>query len=107
MRPCAGNPCSSSGARSCSPAWRATLDRLGLEQAPPYRDAPEIKARLRENTRAAAADGVFGVPTITVGERLFWGLDALPMLRAWIRGDPVLDTLAMRAAAQVRPGAVR
>ncbi|KAF1043577.1 2-hydroxychromene-2-carboxylate isomerase [Xylophilus sp.] len=42
----------------------------------------EVKALLRANTDAAAARGVFGVPSFVVeGEAPIWGLDALPMLR--------------------------
>src|SRR6266540_1027869 len=33
----------------------------------------EAKARLRAQTDAAVAAGVFGVPTIFVGDELFWG----------------------------------
>jgi 2-hydroxychromene-2-carboxylate isomerase len=37
----------------------------------------EIKARLREYTDAAYASGVRGVPTVAVGDQLFWGDDRL------------------------------
>ena len=89
--------------------WEAMLDRLSMtETEVAFRmKAPEIKARLKENTAQAAAEGVFGVPTITVGNRLFWGLDSLPMLRAYLRGDPGLDSPAMRAIDKVRFGASR
>lgn len=39
---------------------------------------PEIKQALREATDAAHRRGVFGVPTIAVGDELFWGDDRLP-----------------------------
>ncbi len=39
--------------------------------------APEVKARLRELTDAAHAAGVFGVPTVQIGDELFWGDDRL------------------------------
>jgi 2-hydroxychromene-2-carboxylate isomerase len=38
---------------------------------------PEIKRGLRDATDAAHAAGVFGVPTVAVGEELFWGDDRL------------------------------
>jgi 2-hydroxychromene-2-carboxylate isomerase len=38
---------------------------------------PEIKAELRAATDAANELGVFGVPTVAVGEELFWGDDRL------------------------------
>lgn len=50
----------------------------------PHRDvnSEAVKAQLKRNTDAAIAQGVFGVPTFIVDGQLFWGLDALPMLRA-------------------------
>jgi len=36
-----------------------------------------VKDALREATDAAAAAGVFGVPTVRVGEQVFWGDDRL------------------------------
>jgi 2-hydroxychromene-2-carboxylate isomerase len=50
------------------------IDRLTLARA--TRD-PEIKRALRTATDAAHERGVVGVPTITVGEQLFWGDDRL------------------------------
>jgi len=41
----------------------------------------EVKEELRAATEAAIARGVFGVPTIELDGRLYWGFDALPMVR--------------------------
>jgi 2-hydroxychromene-2-carboxylate isomerase len=38
---------------------------------------PEIKQALRDATDAAYDRGVFGVPTIAIGDELFWGDDRL------------------------------
>jgi 2-hydroxychromene-2-carboxylate isomerase len=38
---------------------------------------PDVKDALRRATDEALALGVFGVPTISVGEKLFWGDDRL------------------------------
>lgn len=54
-------------------------------------DSAQVKALLRANTDAAAAQGVFGVPAFGVDGKLFWGLDGLPMLRAWLEGDAWFD----------------
>lgn len=40
---------------------------------------PAVKQRLRENTLWASSLGVFGVPTLVIGEELFWGQDAIDM----------------------------
>jgi len=45
------------------------------------------KELLRNNTQEAIAAGAFGVPAMVVDGKLFWGLDSLPMLRAYLQGD--------------------
>ena len=51
-----------------------------------------VKAQLRANTDEAIAKGVFGVPTFEVDGKLFWGFDALPMLKAYLDGDAWFDS---------------
>lgn len=60
---------------------------MGVE--PSAADDAAAKQTLRENTQTAAAAGVYGVPTLAIGDELFWGLDALPMARAYL-ADPGL-----------------
>jgi 2-hydroxychromene-2-carboxylate isomerase len=38
---------------------------------------PEIKERLKGNTEEALARGVTGIPTVAIGDELFWGDDRL------------------------------
>ncbi len=49
------------------------------------------KERLKANTDKALQAGVFGVPSFVVGDgttqKVFWGLDSLPMLREYLNGD--------------------
>lgn len=71
------------------------LQQLAAKLAPPRDPAGETaKAQLRANTEQATAAGVFGVPALVVDGRVFWGLDALPMLRAFLEGDPWFATSA-------------
>ena len=70
-------------------------------------DSEEIKQRLRSNTEAALELGVFGVPTLLLDGRLFWGHDALPMLRAYMDGDAWFESGAWAAAAELPAGAER
>lgn len=60
------------------------------QQLAPQRsvDAPDVKAQLKANTEEAIARGVFGVPSFCVDDKVFWGLDALPMMRAYLDDDP-------------------
>lgn len=77
--------------------WQGGLDAADPERLPalaavlaPRRDpaSAEVKAQLREATAAAVAGGVFGVPAFEVDGRVFWGFDALPMLRDYLLGGP-------------------
>jgi 2-hydroxychromene-2-carboxylate isomerase len=55
-------------------AQEAGLERRAAERA---MSDPLIKAKLRDATDAAHARGVFGVPTVAIGDELFWGDDRL------------------------------
>ena len=46
-----------------------------------------VKAQLKAHTEDAIALDIFGVPAFEVDGKVFWGLDALPMLRAYLEGD--------------------
>ena len=56
------------------------------EQLSPPRDVQSgvVKAMLTSSTEEAIAQGVFGVPAMVVDGLVFWGLDALPMLRDYL-----------------------
>ena len=56
----------------------------------------EIKARLRAQTDEAIARGVFGVPSMIVGDELFWGYDDFPYLERVLAGNDPLDPEALR-----------
>ena len=75
----------------------------------PARDAgaDDVKAALRASTDDAIARGLFGVPTIELDGRLFWGVDALPMVAAALTGDAWFDGPAWDEAARARPGVQR
>ena len=63
------------------------------------------KARVKTSTDDAIARDVFGVPAFAVDDKVFWGLDALPMLRDYLLGDAWFDGPDWDAACQV-PAAV-
>ncbi|MCH9818775.1 MAG: DsbA family protein, partial [Betaproteobacteria bacterium] len=50
-----------------------------------------VKLRLRQNTEAALAAGVFGVPTAVVNGHAFWGLDGLPLLAEYLTDPTPFD----------------
>ena len=81
------------------------LARLGLTVADI--GAPPVKQALRTNTDAALAAGVYGVPTLEVGEALFWGNDATDFALAALAdpallGDPEMARVAALPAAAER-----
>jgi 2-hydroxychromene-2-carboxylate isomerase len=55
----------------------ASRGGLHRDEAEAATHDPEIKTALRDATEAAHARGVFGVPTVAVGDELFWGDDRL------------------------------
>ncbi len=72
------------------------LASVGLDGAATVQAATSRagKARVREQTDAAVAAGVFGVPTMVVDGELFWGVDSLDHLDAFLAGaDPVSPEL--------------
>ena len=60
-----------------------------VRQLAPRREieGADVKAQLKTNTEEAIAAGVFGVPAFVVDGKVFWGFDALPMLREYLLGD--------------------
>ncbi len=73
---------------------------------------PEAKERLRKNTDEALARGAFGVPTMFIGDEMFFGFDSFPAIEAFARGeDPMiakaalLERWAKLPAAAIRPKA--
>ena len=44
-------------------------------------ESPELEARLDQDTKEAIERGVFGVPTVFVGDRMFWGNDRFELAR--------------------------
>jgi 2-hydroxychromene-2-carboxylate isomerase len=63
-----------------------------------------VKARLKANSDEALARGAFGVPTVEVDGKLFWGLDALPMLRDCLDGGTWFQGPDWEAVPQVPVG---
>jgi len=61
------------------------MQQRGRELADP--NGAGTKELLRNNTQEAIAAGAFGVPAMVVDGKLFWGVDSLPMLRAYLQGD--------------------
>jgi 2-hydroxychromene-2-carboxylate isomerase len=81
--------------------WAATCRAVGLDplEGGALVEAPETKAMLRANTEEAIAAKLFGVPTLRIGDESFWGLDALPMARAYLDDPEMFNTGEMLRVA--------
>ncbi len=66
-----------------------------------------VKTALRRNTDAAIGRGVFGVPTLAIGDELFWGYDSLAMARDFLADPKLFDDPEMRRLAAMPFGVVR
>ena len=67
----------------------------------------QVKLALQKHSQEAIDLGVFGVPSWVVDGRVFWGQDALPMLRAYLLGDAWFDGPDWQAPAQCGVGVRR
>lgn len=81
------------------------LARLGLDEAAIA--AEPVKRALRDNTDAALAAGVFGVPTLQLGAHLFWGNDAHDFALAALADPELLDEAEMTRIAALPVAATR
>ena len=87
--------------------WAELVLDLRLPDAQRRIDEPDVKAALRRNTDEAIGRGVFGVPTLLVGDELFWGADATQMAADYIANgqrwiDPEYDRVAALPIGAVR-----
>lgn len=91
--------------------WAELTHDLALSDAGARIASPEVKDALRRNTDEAIARGVFGVPTLAVGDELFWGLDATAMAAEYVLAgcrydDPEyarVSSLPVGASRDARP----
>jgi len=68
----------------------AVLDAAGLDGQALLQATqdPQVKAELAANTEAAAARGVFGIPTFFVGDEMFFGKDRLGQVEEALAAVP-------------------
>ena len=66
--------------------------------------SPEVKQLLQQQTQEAIDLGLFGVPSMVVNGQVFWGQDALPMLRAYLQGDAWFESADWQDAGKLPVG---
>jgi len=80
---------------------------LGVAEPQTALADPGVKQRLRANTEWAISRGIFGVPTLVIGEELFWGHDAVDMALEYLARPEAFADPQMRAADAFPAGATR
>jgi 2-hydroxychromene-2-carboxylate isomerase len=87
--------------------WFELTSVLGLPNADAQISASRVKDDLRAATDEAITRGVFGVPTIVIDDRLFWGFDATDMALDYLQGAPIFTSESFARVRDVPPGAER
>ena len=87
--------------------WAELAQQLGMDDADARAANPDVKRALRQETDAAIARGVFGVPTIAVGGELFWGVDATDMALEYMRNGGRFDDAEYARVAELPAAAMR
>jgi 2-hydroxychromene-2-carboxylate isomerase len=66
---------------------RSVLEGAGLDASRllQFAEDPAVKDRLKQDTEAAVARGLFGAPTMFVGEDMFFGQDRLDFVKEALR----------------------
>lgn len=68
---------------------------------------PDVKKILIDNVSGALENGVFGVPSMLVGDELFWGYDDLPHFELALAGEDPFDPAEFEAWKKVKPSIQR
>lgn len=81
--------------------------RLGIADPTTAIADPAVKAQLRSNFDEAMAEGVFGVPTLSLDGRLFWGEDAHAFALACLDDPSLWDEPEMHRLGALPVGVSR
>ncbi len=87
--------------------WAELTHDLGLRDADARIADAAVKEQLRRNTDEAIARGVFGVPTLAIGDELFWGADATDMARDYVAAGCRYEDPAYARVATLPAGITR
>lgn len=87
--------------------WQELANDLRLPDAQRRIGDTDVKDALRRNTDEAIARGIFGVPTLAVGDELFWGADATAMAADFLAAGARWDDPEYARVATLPVGATR
>ncbi len=74
-------------------------ETLGMTLAEADKAVQKIqnKQAIKDNTDAAIAAGIYGVPSLQVSGQTFWGEDSVPMLEDWLDNTLDFESEAMKS----------
>lgn len=81
--------------------------RLHIKDAQAALADEQVKIRLKTSTDAAISRGVFGVPSLLIGETLFWGQDSLEMMLDYLKDPGLFSSAEMRRVSELPIGTLR
>jgi len=84
--------------------WSDFCSHLHLDADTPRPDSPASKAALTANTQEALDRGAFGVPALAIGERIFWGVDAIDWVSDYLDRPTMFEEAPYRTASMVPNG---
>lgn len=87
--------------------WAQLCRTLGVSDSETLIAAPSVKDQLRANTERAAQHGLFGVPTLVIDERQFWGLDMTAMALEYLTNPGRFEGSEYRRLAELPSGLAR
>jgi 2-hydroxychromene-2-carboxylate isomerase len=87
--------------------WAELTDLLGIRDAEARIATADVKDALRRNTDEAIGRGVFGVPTLMIGNEMFWGADATAMAAEYVAAGCRFDDPEYARVAELPVGAAR
>ena len=85
----------------------ALLSRMRLTNADEQISSVNGKNVLRQNTERAIEVGVYGVPTFSIDNQLFWGLDRTAMMLDYLENPSMMQTSDMRRLENIEKAAAR
>jgi hypothetical protein len=102
---------SSTTGRSCSPGCCSASgkrDRLGLKfRFPAAHPFNPLRLAIAAGSTLAAAAGVFGVPSFEADGEIFWGVDSVDFLKAFLADQSSLRNAEMKRLDALPVGAGR
>ena len=87
--------------------WQELCRRVNVKDGDALVAKQEVKDELRRNGEEALAAGVFGVPTLAIDGRLFWGYDATAMAHEYLVDPKRFDSDEMKRVSGLPVGKAR